>query len=158
REGRVWIASEERLRGHLGSHERAAVRVSEPVRDPDVALAVDIHAASAPAAAEFLHFRGIRCGKARDVSGNRVAYPDAILLIDGEMERSDERLAWLDLAAFADNLTFRVITAGEEQKLALRNAQCPDVAAGRDDYPLHKTEPSAKSDPLGRRQRLAVLV
>ena len=47
---------------------------------------------------------------------------------------------------------------GKIDELALLDAQNPDVAARRDDDPLHQPEPAAEGDAFGRRQRLAGLV
>ena len=46
---------------------------------------------------------------------------------------------------------------GKIDELALLDAQYPDVAARRDDHPLHQPEPAAEGDALGRRQGFPVL-
>src|SRR5262245_46451982 len=75
------------------------------------------------------------------------------------MERTQERLARLGVTSFADDSAFRVVAARKEQQLALRDAECPHVAAsGHDDDALHETQFATEIDALRRRQRLPILV
>src|SRR5262249_16919366 len=76
-----------------------------------------------------------------------------------EVERTEKRLAGLDVAPLAHDLAVLVVASGKEQELVLREAERPDVAAARrDDDALHEAEPAAERDPLRRRQGLAGLV
>src|SRR5262249_42316411 len=88
----------------------------------------------------------------------RVGHPDPVLLIDAEVKGSHERLAGLDVAAFADDLSVLVVAAREKEKLALVDSDRPDVAAGRHGDALHESELSAERDALRGRQRLSILV
>src|SRR5262249_4374102 len=102
--------------------------------------------------------RRIRSGKAGDVPGDRVRHPDAVLLIDGEVERSHERLARLDVPTLAHDPAFRVVATREEQQLIFRYAERPDIPPRSYDDPWHQAGAAAEGDALRRCQWLAVLV
>ena len=138
----------------MGHAEQAG---AEAVGYPDVALAVDVQTAVVEANLEAIDFGWIGCREADDMVG-AVRDPDPVLLVDGEVERRRERFARLGAVAFADNAALGPVALGEVQQLALRDAERPDIAVGRDDDALHQPEPAAEGDALGRRQRLAVLV
>src|SRR5262249_9092086 len=84
--------------------------------------------------------------------------PDAILLINGEVKRPEERLARLGAVAFADDPALGPVAFGEVQELALRDAESPHVAARRGDAALPRTGLPINGDPVRWCQRLAVLV
>src|SRR5215510_14377945 len=131
--------------------------MAEPVGDPYVALAVDVKTAVDDSGPEIFGFARIRGGEARYfITG--VRDPDPILLIDGKVKWSEERLARLGAVAFANNPAFSPVTLGEVQELALRDAESPYVATRRGDDALHQPELPIEGDTLRRCQRLAVLV
>src|SRR5262245_4381953 len=130
---------------------------AEPARNPDISLTIDIEAPVVDAGLEFLGLGRIGGGETDHEIGG-VRDPDAILLVDGEVERPEKRLAWLGAVAFADDPALGPITLGEVDELALRDAQSPHVATRRDDDALHQAELAVEGDALGGCQRLAVLV
>ena len=84
--------------------------------------------------------------------------PDPVLLVDAEVKWRQKRLARLCAVALANDLALGQITLGKVHELPLLDTQDPDVAARRDDDPLHQAEPAAKVDALRWRQGLSVLV
>src|SRR5262249_7664900 len=74
------------------------------------------------------------------------------------MKRPIERLARLVLVAFANNPASGQIALGEVDKLALLDAESPNVSAGSDDDALDQPKSSAERDAFRRRQRLAMFV
>src|SRR5262249_4610332 len=139
----------------MGHPEQAG---AEAVGHPDVALTVDVQTAIEKPGLEVLGFGRIGHGEARDI-GAAVRNPDPVLLVDGEVKRPGERLAWLGILALADQPTLGPIAVGEVHELLLPDAERPHVtAAGHNDDALHFSELPPKRDPLWRRQRLAVLV
>ena len=54
------------------------------------------------------------------MSGHRIAYPNSVLLIDGEMERSKKQTARRYIAAFAHDSTLRPIPLRKEHELVFR--------------------------------------
>src|SRR5262249_31640224 len=106
---------------------------------------------------EIFGFGRIRGREAGHFIGG-IRDPDPILLIDGEVKWPEERLARLGAVAFADDPALGPVTLGDVHELALRDAQCPYVAARRDDDALHQAELAIEGDTLRRCQRLAVLV
>ena len=131
---------------------------AEPVGDPDVALAVDGKTAVVESGLEVLGLARIGGGEARDVVDAAVGHPDPVLLVDAEVKWRPERLARLRAVALANDPALGQIALGEVDELALLDAEDPDIAAGRDDDPLHQPELAIEGDALRRRQRLAVLV
>src|SRR5262250_1094729 len=131
--------------------------MAESVRDPHVALAVDVETAVDDCSLEIFGFARIRGSEARHLIAG-VRDPDPILLINGEVKWPEERLARLGTVAFADDPALSPVTLGKIDELALRDAESPHVAARRGDDALHQPEPPIKGDALRRRQRLAVLV
>src|SRR5262249_52121932 len=109
-------------------------------------------------ALEGLGLGRISCGEARNVVGTAVRYPNPVLLVDGEVKRCPERLAWLLLIAFANDPSLAKIPLGDVDELVFLDPQRPDVSARRDDDPLYQPEFATERDALRRRQRLAVLV
>jgi len=88
---------------------RAAPWHPQPIGHPDVALAVNSKPAAAPAGFELLGLARIGGGKSRYMITKAVGDPDAIRLIDPEMERPQQRLARLYLPALANDLRiFRI--------------------------------------------------
>src|SRR5262249_52481673 len=75
---------------HLEHDLLTVLRVAEAICDPDVALAVDRHSARAEANLEGFHLARVRRGESRDPVGGRVRDPDAVFLVNGEVERRDE--------------------------------------------------------------------
>src|SRR5215470_6276935 len=132
--------------------------MAEPVGDPDVALAVDAKTAIVNPGLEVFGLARISGGEARDVVGTAIGYPNPVLLVDGEVKWSPERLARLLLIAFANDPTLADLALGKVDELAFLDAENPDVSARRDDYTLHQPEPAIESDAFRRRQRLTVLV
>src|SRR5215475_13539138 len=92
---------------------------AEPIGDPDVALAVDVKTAVVDAGFEVLGLRWIGGGEARHVGSATVRHPDAVLMVDRKVKRRLERLARLDVVAFANNSPSGQIALGEVHKLAL---------------------------------------
>src|SRR5262244_1290509 len=131
--------------------------MAEPVGDPYVALAVDVETAVDNSGLEIFGFARISGREPRHLIAG-VRDPDPILLIAGEVNWPEERLARLGAVAFADDTAFGPVTLGDVDELALRDAQSPDVAARRDDDALHQAELPIEGDALRRCQRLAVLV
>src|SRR5499425_548946 len=131
--------------------------MAESVRDPYVALAVDVQTAVDDSSLEILGFARIRSREARHFIAG-VRDPDPILLIDGEMKWPEERLARLGAVAFADDPAPGPVTLGNVHELALRDAESPHVAVRRGDDALHQPELAIEGDTLRRCQRLAVLV
>src|SRR5262245_24395105 len=131
--------------------------MAEPVGDPYVALAVDVQTAVDDAGLEIFGFARIRGREARHFIAG-VRDPDPILLINGEMKWSEERLARLGAVAFADDPAPGPVTLREIEELALRDAESPHVAARRGDDALHQPELPIEGDTLRRCRRLAVLV
>jgi hypothetical protein len=66
-----------------------------------------------------------------------VGHPDAVLLVNREVERPHERLAGFLTGTLANDLTPGHITLGEVDQLVLRDSESPYIAAGRDDDALH---------------------
>ena len=81
---------------HVFQNSAASGGVAKTVRHPDIALAVDAEAAAAEACLKGLDFGGIRGGEAGDRVCEGAGYPDAVLLVDAEVERSRKRFARLD--------------------------------------------------------------
>src|SRR5215510_9169955 len=131
--------------------------MAESIRDPDIALAVDVETAVDDSGLEVVDFARIRGREARHFIAG-VRDPDPILLINGEVKWPEERLARLGAVAFADDSAFRPVTLGEVQELALRDAESPHVAARRGDDPLHQPELPIEGDALRRCQWPAVSV
>src|SRR5499425_2431653 len=131
--------------------------MTEPVGDPDVALAVDVKTAVDECGLEIFGLARIRGREARHfITG--VRDPDPILLINGEVKWPEERLARLGAVAFADDPAPGPVTLGDVYELALRDAESPHVAARSGDDALHQPELPIEGDTLRRCQRLAVLV
>src|SRR5215472_5166960 len=107
---------------------------------------------------EVLGLARIGGGKSRDVVAQKTAHPDAVLLIDGEMKRPDERVAGLHIASLADDPPLRPITLGKVDELVLPDAESPHVAARRHDDALHQPKLAVEGDAFWWRQRLTVLV
>src|SRR5271169_2396620 len=129
--------------------------IAEPVGDPDIAMAVDVKSAGTRTNIEILGVARIGGWKSCHVLGKGVAHPDSVLLVDPEMERTQERLAGFLSRALANDPALGQIALREVDKLALRGPEGPDIAAGRDDDALHQPEPAVESDAVRRRQRLA---
>src|SRR5271157_4857940 len=96
--------------------------VAEPVGDQGVAFAVDGEAAAAVANLEIFDLGWIGGGKAGNVVDTAVGHPNPILLVDGEMERRQERLAWLRRVALADDLALGQVALGKVDELPLLDA------------------------------------
>src|SRR5215472_16403152 len=111
--------------------------MAEPVGDPYVALAVDVKAAVDDSGLEIFGFARVRSREARHFIAG-VRDPDPILLINGEVKWSEERLARLGTVAFADDLALGPVTLREIHELTLRDAESPHVAARRGDDALHQ--------------------
>src|SRR5262245_3877774 len=103
--------------------------MAEPIRDPHVALTVDVETAVDGSGLEILSFARVRGREARHFVTS-IRDPDSSLLIDREVKWPEERLARLGAVAFADDPAFGPVTLGEVEKLALRDAESPHVAAG----------------------------
>src|SRR5262250_993336 len=131
--------------------------MTEPVGDPDVALAVDVKTAVDVCGLEIFGLGRISGREARHLIAG-VRDPDPILLINGEVKWPEERLARLGAVPFADDPAFGPVTLGKVHELALRDAERPDVAVRGDDDALHQAEPAVEGDPFRWRQRLAGLV
>src|SRR5499425_3474338 len=131
--------------------------MTEPVGDPDVALAVDVKTAVDECGLEIFGLARIRGREARHFIAG-VRDPDPILLINGEVKWPEERLARLGAVAFADDPALGPVTLWDVDELALRDAESPHVAARRGDDALHQPELPIEGDTLRRCQRLAVLV
>src|SRR5262245_31951738 len=121
RPGQLFINIAAHLLGHdhVGHHELASERVSKPVRHPDVSPTVDAEAAATPAGREFFGLARIGSRKSRDMRANGIRHPDAVLLVDAEMEGREEGFARLNLAAFAKDAAFGPITFREINELVL---------------------------------------
>src|SRR5450631_1505780 len=131
---------------------------AESVGDPHVPLTVDAQAAIVDSGLEVLGLARIGGRKARDVVNSAIGHPDPFLLVDAEVKWRDKRLAWFCVVTLANDLAFGQITLGKVHELPLLDPQYQDVAARRDDDPLHQTEPAAKVDALRWRQRFSVLI
>src|SRR5215510_9784806 len=131
--------------------------MAEPVRDPYVALAIDVQAAVDDCGLEILGLARVRGREARHLITG-VRDPDPILLINGEVKWPEERLARLGAVAFADDSAPGPVTLGDVHELALRDAERPHVAVRGNYDALHQPELPIEGDTLRRRQRLAVLV
>ncbi len=97
---------------------------------------------------EFLGLGRIRGGEADNEIGG-VRDPDPVLLVDGEVERPEERFAWLGAVTLAEDPAFGPVTLGEMQELTLRDAQSPYVAAGVAMMPCIKPSLPLKVTPSG---------
>ena len=139
----------------MGQAEQPA---AEPLRDPNIALAVDGEAAIVVSGLEFLGLAWIGGWKARNVVECAIGYPNPVLLIDGKVKRCLERLARLCAIALANDPARGQIPLWKEHELALLDAENPNVSAWRGNDPLHKTEFAIERDTFWWRQRLAVLV
>ena len=83
--------------------ELAQHPVAETGRHPDVALAVDVKSAWTRTNIEVLGLARIGGWKSRHVLSKGVGDPDAVLLIDPDMEGSQERLAGFLSGTFAND-------------------------------------------------------
>src|SRR5215472_6344478 len=69
-----------------------------------------------------------------------------------------KRLAGFGIVALANDTALAQIGLGELDELPLLNAKSPDIAVGSSNDALHEPEPAPKTNPLRRRQRLALLI
>ena len=98
--------------------------------------------------------------EADDRGADAVADPDAVLLVDGQMERGEQaagvvqRVLALVLAVDA---RLGRIALRQMHDLALALVHRPDVAGARDDDALHLAELAVDGPAVRRRQRLAAL-
>jgi hypothetical protein len=122
--------------------------VAEAVGDPDVALAVDGKSTGARTDTEFLRLARIGRWKPRNVPGESVGHPYSVLLVDTEVEWPQERFARLRVVALANDLALGQIALRKIDKLALRRAEYPHVAAGGDYYTLHQPELTIESNAV----------
>src|SRR5271165_7095332 len=87
-----------------------------------------------------------------------IGNPDPVLLVDAEVKWRLKRLARLCAVTLANDPALGYIALRKLHELPLLDPQDPDVAARRDDDPLHQAEPAAKVDAFRWRQGLAVLI
>ena len=69
-----------------------------------------------------------------------ICNPNAILLVDTEVERSQKGLARFNIAAFANDSSLGPITLGEIEELALGDTERPNIAVRCDNDSLHEAE------------------
>src|SRR5271165_3769627 len=119
---------------------------AKTVCHPDVALAVDGQSAAVEPDLEVLGFARVGGRETRDVIDAAVRHPYPVLLIYGQMEWCRERLARLRRISLANNPAFRQIAVGEMNQLPLLDTENPNVAAGRDDNPLHQSKTTIEGD------------
>src|SRR5215467_15685275 len=123
--------------------------MAEAVGDPYVALAIDVETAVDDSRLEIFGFARVRGRETRDFIAG-VRDPDPILLINGEVKWSKERLARLGAVAFADDPAPGPVPLGDVDELALRDAERPNVAARRGYDALHQPELPIEGDALRR--------
>ena len=89
-EGLVSIPSGFENQDVVDGLEECLRRTTKAVGHPSVSLTVNRHTAAAVTGAKFFDLGWVGCREASYMSAKGVGNPDAILLVNGEMERSKE--------------------------------------------------------------------
>ena len=100
---------------------------------------------------------GSEAGKRVTESAEGAGYPDAVLLVNAEVERAHKRPARRILEALAQQLGLARIPLGDVNQLVLGNAHHPDIAARRNDHTLHQAELVVEGDAVWTCQDLPFL-
>src|SRR5208283_737521 len=117
------------------------------VGDPGVAEAVDGDCPGAKTDLDLFRFAGIARREARNSVGAAIGDPDPILLIHGEVKRPldlERAVNGFAIHGAAKDSPLRGVALRQIDDLVLFIVESPDVAIGRGDYALHRTQLSAE--------------